>query len=180
MTSWLPVSHELPTAPSKGTTDASSRPNPNVGFWSPSRQRPTRPGQRLPSHWTVTADIAVKCQSFKECTRQQQQQLKVGPRPLKRTWGYLEEDGSTIPMPSCCPTNSVGVWRELRTLIPIRKDHPLNLMLYWSTSWLMSNAVLHLFTDAITASVAGNLFSCLTLHKSVGNFYPHDFRNSGY
>jgi len=23
-----------------------------------------------------------------------------------------------------------GVWREFRTLIPIRKDHPLNLMLY--------------------------------------------------
>jgi len=47
--------------PSDGTKDAASRPNPKVGSWSTSRQRPTRPGQRLSRHWTVTANIAVNC-----------------------------------------------------------------------------------------------------------------------
>ena len=46
---------------SEGTKDAISRPDPMVGSWSTSRQRPTRPGHRLPSCWTVTANTAVKC-----------------------------------------------------------------------------------------------------------------------
>ena len=66
----VPRSHDVLTAsthtsywqqPSDRTKDAASRPNPKVGSWSMSRQRPTRPGQRLSRHWTITANIAVNC-----------------------------------------------------------------------------------------------------------------------
>jgi len=44
--------------------------------------------------------LQLNVKSFKECTwqrQQQQQQFRVGPRPQKRTWGYLEEDGFYYP-----------------------------------------------------------------------------------
>ena len=50
--------------PSEGTKDATSRPSPKVGSWSTSRQRPPRLGQRLSSHWIVTANIAVKRRKY--------------------------------------------------------------------------------------------------------------------
>jgi len=53
--------------PSEGTKHATSRPNPEVGSWSTSRQTPTRPGQWLYSHWTITANTAVKCRRSLSC-----------------------------------------------------------------------------------------------------------------
>jgi len=53
--------------PSDRTKDATNRPNPKVGSWSVSRQRSTRPGQRLSIRWTVTVNIAVKCRKSLSC-----------------------------------------------------------------------------------------------------------------
>ena len=66
----VPHCHDVLTAsthtsyrqqPSDRTKDVTSRPDPNVDSWSTTRQRPTRPGRRLSSHWTITASILVEC-----------------------------------------------------------------------------------------------------------------------